>query len=443
MNRLLIASPLEEIGTAQYHEPLTPKTKHIINNYHDIITSELDEFAELMDTTDYVSAKQGRRLLAIIGISDAFGCQPHADETSIVDLLQNPTSSTKYISKHQRLAISRYIAYLKGLIETRSTSIVMTEFDKLFDTQGLRRDIHNQLVDAGVWKSSPDFERQKLKVWGVANEAQFHKQISLQPNCFEYYQKAPPVLDSRDDICQEAGCRLIGDDTELLEDYRDYVSPVVTRLFELITHSTSSSGGSLGMFLKISNKNRHYILTAAHVLFPELSSIPLAKVAEFNENVAFAEYNDEHDIGLVACQNNLRHCNPLRITNPDMWENELKIGSRVMKIGQRTGITFGKLISWDASFENYIHLIEVEGEDGLPFAESGDSGSIYYGLVRGLFTPIAIHRISGDGASYGCRFLPALRAVLAKKRINFEDIQICAWTSLQDCCHTAYVIRLP
>ncbi|TPX31225.1 hypothetical protein SeMB42_g07789 [Synchytrium endobioticum] len=440
---MVVFSPLVEVGTYQYYiDQLTPKTKHLLKENHEKVLAELEECAKLMDSNDYISVRSRRKLAAVMGIAKALGYRPPVDGATLIDLLRKPiTTKDSSISKSQRKDIAQYIAFLQKML-IKPDSIHLTSFDQLFDTRGLRSAVHRQLRSASVWRSNPDYDIQKIRVWGEVPPQDFDSELeSLPSECFEYYQKAAPVADSYDDGCQEPGCRL-REESDILQDYRHDLPVPVAKVFSQIDSSNSNSGsggGTIGMFINIGKRRSHYIITAAHVLFPELSKLALEDLAVFNDNVSYAIYNEEYDIAIVACQNGKNHNNSFRLVDKDLWETPSKSGIQVVKVEQKSGWTMGELKSDDASIDRYNHMMEVKGDGAQPFAEPGDSGSIYYAWRDGLYIPIAIHRISRDGSSYGCQFVPALQAVLEKMNVDYDDVHVCMWSSLRNTCEFAHL----
>ncbi len=86
------------------------------------------------------------------------------------------------------------------------------------------------------------------------------------------------------------------------------------------------------------------------------------------------------------------------------------IGENVYKMGGSTGLTVGTLSRMSCDFECptdrrvYRNCVQVRWSEGFRFAFHGDCGSIYCVRRGDAFVPIGIHRISGEGCSYGCQF---------------------------------------
>lgn len=91
-----------------------------------------------------------------------------------------------------------------------------------------------------------------------------------------------------------------------------------------------------------------------------------------------------------------------------------KPGEVVFKIGgAATGNTSGRLRSMSASYtapgkQIYSRCVEVEWEEDVTFASSGDCGALYCVKRGGAYVPIGIHRISGDRSSFGTSFRDAI-----------------------------------
>ena len=307
-----IFSPLEEIGTYQYYlDQLTPTAKHLLKENHEKVLAELDACSKLMDSGDYISVKSRRKLAAVMGTAKALGYQSEVDGAPLVELLRKPSTPREgFISKVQRRDIAQYINFLQKTL-IKPDSIPLTPFDQLFDTRGLQSAVHHQLRGAGIWRSNPDHLTQKITVWGELEQQEFERKLgSLPSECFEYHQKAAPVMDCYDDTCQEPGCRL-QQDSDILQDYRHALPLQVVRLFSQLecNGSDSGRGGTIGMFINIGKQSSHYIITAAHVLFPELSNLNLEDVGVFNDSISYAIYNEEYDISIVPYQ--LPHSAPV------------------------------------------------------------------------------------------------------------------------------------
>ena len=101
------------------------------------------------------------------------------------------------------------------------------------------------------------------------------------------------------------------------------------------------SRGAVGNFVR--KETRHYVVTAAHVLFPlKLTKLPLdsEELKDFNENVTFAFYDRLNDIGIVPFSAQRQHINGIRIAPSSTWMYKPNIESLVVKIY--------KLLEWEA-----------------------------------------------------------------------------------------------
>ncbi|CAF1390776.1 unnamed protein product [Rotaria sordida] len=79
----------------------------------------------------------------------------------------------------------------------------------------------------------------------------------------------------------------------------------------------------------------------------------------------------------------------------------------IFKYGAQTNLTMGyiKTIDMKVKLDNtsYSNTIEVEWIDNIEFAQSGDSGSLYflYDSTTNTFVPVAMHVGSKENHSYG------------------------------------------
>lgn len=101
------------------------------------------------------------------------------------------------------------------------------------------------------------------------------------------------------------------------------------------------------------------------------------------------------------------------------------VGEPVYKVARSTGLTIGTLgslqITLRSGYSCYTSHVQVIWNNELNwnnevnlrdqkcrFAFSMDCGSLYCVKRGDMFYPIAVHRISGEGVSYGCSFTLAV-----------------------------------
>jgi hypothetical protein len=130
----------------------------------------------------------------------------------------------------------------------------------------------------------------------------------------------------------------------------------------------------------------------------------------------FYKDTDEFDFSFLKLRKpsvGLFSCNmmPLRL-EPNL---ELQDKEDVFKIGLSSGLTIGTLdassTTWSCptSQRSYLNHVAVVWKNGCRFSSPGDCGALYCVKRAEWFVPIAIHRISGEGISYGSQFQAALQ----------------------------------
>ncbi|KAJ3259095.1 hypothetical protein HK103_002982 [Boothiomyces macroporosus] len=482
---------LKQLKSPICQEPnslLHPHDKLLLKKSYPDIISDLNQFLYILSSYQtYIKLHQRKSLVICIRLAQNLGYEGSADVEKLVLLLNRPIRKNNYnIKKEDREAI---IPFLKFLIDnlsklkeinfkteleksteklenlkinnTLSQSFVnkldCTDFDNMFDieTGGINDKIWNVLEDAGAWKAGIDLGKGKIIVNGENSEVEFMNSIAskniIPNNYIEYHQESPPRRNSRDDVCSHAGCKIKFDDApHLFYDYRSDLAPLAKEIIaKYNTGSTLKSplGGTIGLF--VNRNGRHYLVTAAHNLFPELSKMKPDDLNQFNQLVSIAHYDQNYDIGMIEIGNNSRHDNGLVIAPTSEW-NFLAAPSVFYKLGGRTGLTIG-----DGTLSNlekvriegflYSDVIMVSPSNLKLFATEGENGSIYY--VEGCegFVPVAIHRSSDKNGSYGGTFLKNFKKILEKKGLgDIDEFKPCQENSrtksFNECngCHTTY-----
>lgn len=197
--------------------------------------------------------------------------------------------------------------------------------------------------------------------------------------------------------------------------------------------------GSIGGFLSASDKteNVHYLITAAHVVFPFLSNLKEENINQFNDKFRFAKYDEYSDFLFLPMEKSLGHTNMVSFGLKEIKEAQEKLASYAaqdypcLKFGAMSGTTVGTLTSYNAEYQasktmTYRNLIEVTWGNEK-FAIPGDSGSFYFVLDDSKLMPIAIHRISDPSSlkSYGTALYEGIKKIIKKMDLNENNIQIC------------------
>jgi hypothetical protein len=199
-----------------------------------------------------------------------------------------------------------------------------------------------------------------------------------------------------------------------------------------------------------------WMITAAHVAFSSLSPLKDSsfsslsdKYQAFNDDTSIcAIYNECYDIALLPLPElQFISLTKLHISRESIdsyldWDfNNVSMGDVIIKVGAKTGITFGIYegkTDFDVGVEGnnmtYSNCIRVKHS---PFCKQGDSGSIYYARCATdeykcddqnhdvtNWVPIAIHRTSDLNYSYGTPLLAAIKELMRLNKLSPSNIQL-------------------
>lgn len=421
---------------------LSTEDKHILHNESEAIISELCDLLSLIKTSGaYVNTAQRLKLLNAIYLAVILQLKKlNEQELSVAsETLTYTQHQLKKDFKNKTIipCLEKLIHCLDksaddNLMPDLEEKLKLNAFDDLFDSNGVvRRDIRVKLNDLNVWRISPQIENQKINVWGESTVEDFNEAMgpSLAP-FFTYHKSSSPVEEERDDNCIHVGCELVPSEY----DYRFNLTPAVRAILKKFhTDNDNSALGSVGLF--VHKQEKHYLITAAHVLFPELSRIPLESddLRVFNEQVSFAIYDDIYDIAIIPHLPNHKHSNSIRIVSSNTWFKKPGKDSIVVKVGSRSGLTLGNLESIE-SFGLYNKLVRVSSRGNGVFAQKGDSGSIYFAETKGGFLPFALHRLSDNGSGLGSDFHNGLSLLLSKLELgDIDEFEACIFNELRGC----------
>lgn len=318
-------------------QSLIPMDKFILRNSTRTIIEDLQNLFSLLDSSQYIKYGDRNKLATAILLAKYFGYDSHNSQTD--DFISKCNKSTEYLKIGDRNIIKPYVQYLinnlsqvikhmdnptgndtdgiediAGLLE----KLDLSPFDKLFDgkVRGINENTRKILSEAGMWRAYPDYGNKMIRVWGTASEEEFKKSIKneIPIEYIKYIQEERHKVTEVSRV--HSGCQLNDEETNIF-DFRYYMSPKVKTLLKAFADDNCGNkgilnynldkrnklnfhiGGTMGMFMR--KGKTHYLITAAHVLFPELSKMELNSEAleTFNRDVGFAIYNKLFDIAII------------------------------------------------------------------------------------------------------------------------------------------------
>lgn len=197
--------------------------------------------------------------------------------------------------------------------------------------------------------------------------------------------------------------------------------------------------GSSGLFFK--NNNEVFGITAAHIVLTD-SILDVKFLPNEGLDVAIVRVH-QSSINIVPYSYPLRFQDYVNICHRE------SLPIKVYKIGTQTGLTRGSLcvcmddppivakktlqIIFDNRLVQYSGLVGIEWEmtntgQSIPFAVSGDSGAIVFGMCNGMYHPLGIHCASVvgtvDNESYALeldRNLFAMKEVMLANNLLVGD----------------------
>ena len=441
---------------------------------------------DILDSKPYIKRIKRKSLAICINLAQNLGFEDSKNAENLVKMLnQIIRDNESYIKKEDLLAIKPYLLFLldyfsklnnalqenendlsehmnelkisenKSLPESFSGKLDFTSFDDMIDirTGGIATHIWDALENAGVWEASPDLVIGKIIAYGKFSKDKFFESTKevFSNDLVEYRQKTPSEKKPRDDGCNHSGCKInFSDIPELIIDFRGNLTKEAKEILSKYQEDDQCLGGTIGVFVKTTK--RHYLVTAAHNLFPELSRMKTEDSSKFNNLVPFVQYDSEYDVAMIEVYRNSPHDNGLAIAPCAKWGVKVNLyeGNTCYKLGGTTGLTIGEFDQdlKPHSYQNgnllYKSLLKVSPKFQKCFATTGDSGSIYYVETQDGFIPLAIHRTSRDErTSYGVPFLENFRKILEKLDLDFDGFYPCqksnvGFSSACQVCHTTH-----
>ncbi|KAI3646987.1 hypothetical protein MP228_007208 [Amoeboaphelidium protococcarum] len=481
----MIDHALLRIKTRLFKTPaahLHPLDKIYFKESAEDIIADLNQLISELSGQEYVSSLHRKKLVVCVRLA-AYFSRKIDNQEDLISMLTAPINKrNSYIKKEHKEILINCVKALRAVFEEivsakgRSEQNICQQFnvldlgggvldqlelgpfDKLFDLQygGILDSTWNELSKAGVWQASPDYENQKLVVCGEHHEDKFFTMLSnnIPKEFIEYYQEDRPSFRVFDDYgtCSHGGCKVKFEEAfDLIPDYRSTLTDDVKKLLLSVQKSREMQGtlgGTAGIFVRRKSQNRHYLVTAAHNLFPECSYMSKEELEIFNKQVMFAQYDEISDVAMIEIKNAF-HDNGLAVAPVDKW-NISPDTEDCFKIGQRTGLTFSKSFCDDSNYKvssgvTYKDMIQAAVDEDYCFATAGDSGSIYYSFNYFGIVPIAIHRISDkkNNKCYGVHFWNNFKMVIVKLGLDVDDFQPCQRGADNSCdlCHTEYFTK--
>ncbi|CAF3487679.1 unnamed protein product [Rotaria socialis] len=178
--------------------------------------------------------------------------------------------------------------------------------------------------------------------------------------------------------------------------------------------------GSIAFFVKDINNNDHYGLTAKHVLRGLDTNCTTLSSYVYDDFLSSSESPLESSIQSSSSDESTdakslkelyeRSRNPIHVNVSSLKSllNRHKPNKvPIFKYGPATNLTVGFIKEIDRKTildnTNYRNVIEVEWIDGIEFARSGDSGSLYFvhDSTTNAFVPVAMHVGSKRRRSFG------------------------------------------
>jgi len=443
---------------------ITPDKFKILLFY--ILKKDIAYLIQKLNSSDYINRKDRLKLRNAIYLAIVLGYESPSEDVSfnteqILKEIQKK-STTNHLNKNYRAAIKPYAQFLLDNLEKMTKAsldddindisnifqqkLKITPFDEFLNENGtgLKQNILNILIENGIWRTYPDYEKERFCIWGSKPKDELESSIKdiLPMKFIDYTQQNFIEKECRDD-CYHMGC-VISQSESKIENFRFYQpGKVKDALKRYAKDRFDHSTGTTGIF--INDRNSHYIVTAAHVLFPELSDMPLdsSELKTFTTHIDYAIYDTHYDIAMIPLAKGESHANSVQIVSSEFWDSFPHTPEQIIiKIGSKTGITLGNLHQSKETYRHYSNLIRV-GSNYLPFAEKGDSGSVYFAQTENGYTPIGIHRTSDtltlDGLATS--FMESFQALLAKKGLNIEDFQACWHNRLSETSCNYYHLK--
>ena len=444
---------------------LSASDKIFLLSNADVISNELLELYVLLNGNDYISRKNRRMLETAIHLANIFGYSSNENHQAIIKDLDAPMASNSHLKKALKLSIMPYLEFLKEKVDSIVTNtdlsdklalldigsktedplLKLNDFDKFLSKKrpGVDPGFAKILNENKVWKATVNIKDQIINLWGELPEDEFKRKGVIPDEFVKYIQSKFPIRESRDDSAH-MGCSLLN--CQFFRDARDNLLPEVKEALGIFNSESDSitCKGTAGIFVYCDKV--HYLVTAAHVVFPELTDLKFdsneTQLDIFNAKVPFAKYDSEFDIAMVPLKSYDSHCNSFRIAPIDCWGYP-DSNKKIVKIGASSGITVGKIheLNTDLIDFEFFNLVSVKEDEKNEFACPGDSGSGYYQNSKHGYVPIALHKtstktgasgneveLSGDKLiliSYGFQFLKNFSAILDKQNLDIDSFKPC------------------
>lgn len=390
-------------------------------------------------TTKYWPRALRNFLLSIftkIANDGAFGSLGVDAEFVAKTIAELEKSTRFYFTKKSRLAIYNVLCNLQRdkIFRLRKPTDA-TSFEDLTSLTGMVWPEVNACSDLYISDSSRVLRRD-VKAYAIA----FIRSVYPEIDCFQILydgavyttgsQRSPPVsiVVKEENVSHLQGqlsslsATVLGGCDGLLPSDVLRVTAATTDIATLheesgsFTNGVAWKAGTLGALLT-NDEGTTIALGSGHVN----RSPAQAYDQTVNQAAVLEPYIDNNDIDvsllpLIDSPMTQRSCNYKEFL--DMREPELGLtnGEEVVKVGHATGETKGTLTALAADIYSgsrmfYDHVkVAWSNPAERRFAFAGDCGALYCVIRKGCYVPIAIHRISDDASSYGCRFDIAMEA---------------------------------
>lgn len=342
----------------------------------------------------------------------------------------------KYISKDIRNDMINILQSFKLLVQNGEIHKIgkldldqKTGFDNLVrnDKPSLKQMIDDDLEDNRVWYIRLDHHNQKIYIKGELPEDYLANTLSYyDKTIFDYTQEECENIYPDVSNCAHSGC-YISEENEYVEHARFALHGDIKEIFHNL-ETISSRGGSMGIFLN--DGKRCYLITCAHVIYPELTHMEFGSsdLIKFNKLSTNAIYNETTDIAMIMWGKNSIHDNGLAVADLDEWKYP-STGVDVVKLGGKTGFRTGKFEEVIEKYKEYKNIFKIAIDNNVQLIDpEGDSGSIYYKKSdeTECYIPIGIHRSSNKKAKmYATPFTDSLEKLLKKNRMDIDKFRAC------------------
>ena len=394
---------------------------------------DLDEFIrkmtiKLRDANTYIARTERDIMSGVIYLSVICGINDYSEIKHFIEILAKSCREEK-LNEPSRGEIRDVLEhYLKNVSDRKNDlQVNVDEFDKFIKgSGGIDNKLYDELKKVGIWRASVDLHAKKLNLYGSLSETEFKKKSIIPEKYLSYSCKKMPE-NVRDDLldCTHSGCSIGSIDFGF-----NFHNDISDEIFKEIE---GSKAGSIGLFV-YDNDDNHYLITAAHVVYPGLSKIgqhglDSEVIRSFNSDCKHAIYDEISDIAMIPIQKAVNHSNVFQICQFDVPRPVFNNEAIVLKSGKSSGITEGycETPQNTVEFSGYKNLWSVrDRQDSGKFATDGDSGSLYVLKSVGGYYPLALHRTSDVYMnSYGCDFIESFNRLLQKTKREIDNFHPC------------------